>query len=84
MFTRKDRKIRNQKVMIENRDILIKDMEEQAEVQNAELRDLRCENSELFDFRTRVIDIMTRKGTIVDKYDKIKELVDNLQIDNKL
>ena len=84
MFTRKDRKIRNQKAMIENRDILIKDMEEQAEVQNAELRDLRNENSELFDFRTRVIDIMTRKGTIVDKYDKIKELVDNLQIDNKL
>lgn len=84
MFTRKDRKIRNQKAMIENRDILIKDMEEQAEVQNAELRDLRNENSELFDFRTRVIDIMTRKGTIVDKYDKIKELVDNLQTDNKL
>lgn len=75
MFTKKDRKIRNQKVMIENRDILIKDMEEQAEVQNAELRDLRYENSELFDFRTRVIDIMTRKGTIVDKYDKIKELI---------
>lgn len=84
MFTKKDRKIRNQKAMIGNRDILIKDMEEQAEVQNAELRDLRNENSELFDFRTRVIDIMTRKGTIVDKYDKIKELVDNLQIDNKL
>ena len=84
MFTKKDRKIRNQKAMIENRDILIKDMEEQAEVQNAELRDLRNENSELFDFRTRVIDIMTRKGTIVDKYDKIKELVDNLQTDNKL
>ena len=75
MFTKKDRKIRNQKTMIENRDILIKDMEEQAEVQNAELRDLRYENSELFDFRTRVIDIMTRKGTIVDKYDKIKELI---------
>ena len=75
MFTRKDRKIRNQKAMIENRDILIKDMEEQAEVQNAELRDLRYENSELFDFRTRVIDIMTRKGTIVSKYDKIKELI---------
>lgn len=82
MFTRKDRKIRNQKAMIENRDVLIKDMEEQAEVQNAELRDLRNENSELFDFRTRVIDIMTRKGTIVDKYDKIKELVDNLQTEN--
>ena len=84
MFTRKDRKIKNLETKVLNRDILIKDMEEQAEVQNAELRDLRCENSELFDFRTRVIDIMTRKGTIVSKYDKIKELVDNLQTDNKL
>ena len=78
MLTRKDRKIRNQKAMIENRDILIKDMEEQAEVQNAELRDLRCENSELFDFRTRVIDIMTEKGTIVSKHDKIKELIEEV------
>lgn len=82
MFTRKDRKIRNQKAMIENRDILIKDMEEQAEVQNAELRDLRCENSELFDFRTRVIDIIKGRGTIVSKHDKIEELVDRLLIEN--
>ena len=78
MFTKKDRKIRNQKVMIENRDILIKDMEEQAEIQNAELRDLRCENSELFDFRTRVISIMNNKGTIVSKHDKIKELIEEV------
>ena len=35
MFTRKDRKIRNQKAMIENRDILIKDLEDQIEVKNA-------------------------------------------------
>ena len=82
MFTRKDRKIRSQKAMIENRDILIKDMEEQAEVQNAELRDLRYENSELFDFRTRVIDIIKGKGTIVSKYDKIEELVNRLLIEN--
>lgn len=82
MFTRKDRKIRNQKAMIENRDILIKDMEEQAEVQNAELRDLRCENSELFDFRIRVIDIIKGRGTIVSKHDKIEELVDRLLIEN--
>ena len=32
MFTRKDRKIRNQKVMIENRDRLIKDLREQVEL----------------------------------------------------
>ena len=78
MLTRKDRKIRNQKAMIENRDVLIKDMEEQAEVQNAELRDLRCENSELLDFRTRVISIMNNKGTMVSKHDKIKELIEEV------
>ena len=75
MFTRKDRKIRNQKVMIENRNILIKDMEEQAEVQNAELRDLRYENSELADFKNKIKNIMTGEGTIVDKYDKINEVI---------
>ena len=47
-----------------------------------ENKNLRSENAELFSFRYRVIDIMTRKGTIVDKYDKIKELVDNLQTEN--
>lgn len=45
-------------------------------------KDLRSENSELFDFRTRVINIMNNKGTIVSKHDKIKELVDNLQTEN--
>lgn len=45
-------------------------------------QDLRSENSELFDFRTRVINIMNNKGTIVSKHDKIKELVDNLQTEN--
>ena len=84
MFTRKYRKIRNQKAMIENRDILIKDLEDQTEVKNAQLRDLRYENSELSDFKNKIKNIINRKGTIVDKYDKIKELVDNLQIDNKL
>ena len=45
-------------------------------------QDLRSENSELFDFRTRVINIINNKGTIVSKHDKIKELVDNLQTEN--
>lgn len=75
MFTRKDRKIRNQKVMIENRDILIKDLEDQIEVKNAQLRDLRYENSELADFKSKIKNIMTGKGTIVDKYDKINEVI---------
>lgn len=75
MFTRKDRKIRNQKVMIENRDILIKDLEDQIEVKNAQLRDLRYENSELSDFKNKIKNIMNGKGTIVDKYDKINEVI---------
>ena len=75
MFTRKDRKIRNQKAMIENRDILIKDLEDQIEVKNAQLRDLRYENSEPADFKSKIKNIMTGKGTIVDKYDKINEVI---------
>ena len=75
MFTRKDRKIRNQKAMIENRDILIKDLEDQIEVKNAQLRDLRYENSELSDFKNKIKNIMNGKGTIVDKYDKINEVI---------
>ena len=75
MFTRKDRKIRNQKVMIENRDILIKDLEDQIEVKNAQLRDLRYENSELSDFKNKIKSIINGKGTIVDKYDKINEVI---------
>ena len=75
MFTRKDRKIRNQKAMIENRDILIKDLEDQTEVKNAQLRDLRYENSELVDFKNKIKNIIKGKGTIVDKYDKINEVI---------
>ena len=75
MFTRKDRKIRNQKVMIENRDRLIKDLREQVELKNEQLRDLRYENSELADFKNKIKNIMKGKGIIVDKYDKINEVI---------
>ena len=71
--TKKD--LRNQKAMIENRDILIKDLEDQTEVKNAQLRDLRYENSELSDFKNKIKNIINRKGTIVDKYDKINEVI---------
>lgn len=46
MLTKKDRKILNQKSMIHNRDILIKDMEGQAKVLHEENKDLRFENEE--------------------------------------
>lgn len=53
---------------------------------NAELRnenlDLKLEIRHLEQFKKSVVSIMTEKGTIVDKYDKIKELVDNLQTEN--
>lgn len=52
---------------------------------NAELRNenieltLKLRNLEIF--KNAVKDIM-KKGTIVEKHDKIKELVDNLQTEN--
>lgn len=53
---------------------------------NAELRseniELKLQVRNLEEFKTKVIDIMIAKGTIVDKYDKIKELVDKLEREN--
>lgn len=42
-------------------------------------KDLRNEVEELKLFRDNVINIIKAKGTIVDKYDKINELVDDYQ-----
>lgn len=42
-------------------------------------KDLRNEVEELKLFRDNVINIVKAKGTIVDKYDKINELVDDYQ-----
>ena len=47
-----------------------------------ENKNLRSENAELFSFRYRVIDIIEEKGTILSKYDKVKELVDRVLIEN--
>ena len=53
---------------------------------NTELRNENIELSlklrHLEIFKETVIDIMVRKGTIVSKHDKIKELVDNLDTEN--
>lgn len=67
---------------IEERNILIADMERQAQALYEENKDLRFENEELVDFKRKVITVMTEKGTIVSKYDKINELVNNLQAGN--
>lgn len=67
---------------VEERNILIADMERQANALYEKNKDLRFENDELVDFKRKVITIMTEKGTIISKYDKINELVNNLQAGN--
>jgi SMC interacting uncharacterized protein involved in chromosome segregation len=81
MLFKKDRKIKNQEAMIKNRDILIGDMEKQAEVLNEENKELR--------FELEKKDILINKlEKLVDsnKYsnekvftEKIKELVHDYQ-----
>ena len=59
---------------------------QQEKESNAGLRDEIAERHlevrRLKQFKDKVTLIMLEKGTIVDKYDKVKELVDNLQRDN--
>lgn len=47
-----------------------------------EIAERNLEVRRLKQFKDKVTLIMLEKGTIVDKYDKVKELVDNLQRDN--
>ena len=89
--TRKDRKIANQKAMIQNRDILIKDLmkiktelkEENLAVHN-ENKDLRFENEEQKEFINRISKIATANSYNNEKaiLDKIKELVNDYQSNN--
>lgn len=84
--TRKDRKIANQKAMIQNRDILIKDLmkiktelkEENLAVHN-ENKDLRFENEEQKELIDRISKIATANSYNNEKaiLDKIKELVND-------
>ena len=86
--TRKDRKIANQKAMIQNRDILIKDLmkiktelkEENLAVHN-ENKDLRFENEEQKELIDRISKIATANSYNNEKaiLDKIKELVNDYQ-----
>ena len=52
-----------------------------SELRNENL-DLKLEVRHLQEFKNKVINIITDKGTIVDKYDKVKELVDKLESEN--
>lgn len=77
MLTKKDRKILNQKSMIHNRDILIKDMEEQAKVLHEENKDLRFENEELRDIIKKFDELSKTQqyGSVKNLQNKIKSIL---------
>ena len=89
--TRKDRKIANQKAMIKNRDILIKDLmkiktklkEENLVVHN-ENKDLRFENEEQKELIERISKLVSCNKYNNEKVilDKMKELVEDYQSNN--
>lgn len=81
MFTQKDRKIRNQKAMIHNRDILIRDMQKQAEALYEENKDLRFELEENKAFINRLEKLVSSNKYNNEKavLNKIKELVSDYQ-----
>lgn len=60
---------------------LQQEKESNAELRN-EITERNLEIRRLKQFKDKITLIMLGKGTIVDKYDNIKELVDNLQTDN--
>ena len=81
MFTKKDRKIKNQEAMIHNRDILIGDMEKQAKALYEENKDLRFELEESNELIKRIEKIVSSNKYNNEKavLSKIKELVSDYQ-----
>lgn len=89
--TRKDRKMANQKAMIQNRDILIKDLmkiktelkEENLAVHN-ENKELRFENEEQKELIERIKSLVSCNKYNNEKaiLDKMKELVEDYQSNN--
>lgn len=81
MFTKKDRKIKNQEAMIHNRDILIGDMEKQAKALYEENKDLRFELEESNELIKRIEKIVSSNKYNNEKavLNKIKELVSDYQ-----
>lgn len=84
MFRRKEKQslleasrkaLRNAEKKVEERNRLIKDLQEEAQILIETNSDLRFENEELRLFKDKVINTMNQKATIVDKYDIIKELI---------
>lgn len=84
MFRRKEKQslleasrksLRNAEKKVEERDKLIKKLQEEAQILIETNSDLRYENEELRLFKDKVVNTMNKKATIVDKYDIIKELI---------
>lgn len=73
------RALKNAEIKVEQRNRMIKDLQEEAEVLIEANADLRFEVEELTLFKDKVKSIMTSKGTIVSKHDKIIELVNDDQ-----
>lgn len=73
-MTRKDRKIANQKAMINNRDKLIKDLQEQANIQYEEKKELEA----------KIVDLENNIEILVNNSNdtKLKELVRDYQSQN--
>ena len=81
MLFKKDRKIKNQEAMIKNRDIIIGDMEKQAEVLNEENKELRFELEKkdiLINKLEKLVD-SNKYSNEKDFTEKIKELVHDYQ-----
>ena len=81
MFTKKDRKIKNQAVMIRNRDILIRDMEKQAQSLYEENKEIRFELEESEELIKRIERLISSNKYNNEKavLGKIKELVSDYQ-----
>lgn len=84
MFTKKDRQIANQKIMIKHRDILIGDMEKQAEVLHNENKALRFELEEAEELIKRIERHISSNRYNNEKaiLNKIKELVSDFDSQN--
>lgn len=74
--------LRNAEKKVEERNRLIKDLQEEAQILIETNSDLRFENEELKLFKDKVVNTMNKKATIVDKYDIIKELISDNQSEN--
>lgn len=81
MFVKKDRKIKNQEAMIHNRDILIRDMQKQAEALYEKNKELRFELEENNELIKRIEKLVSSNKYNNEKavLNKIKELVSDYQ-----